>query len=45
MLTCGLNYSNDSDMQLSTQGNWHTVHTNVKNSFPHPPWDMLHAKV
>ena len=31
MLICSCNDSNGTDIQLWKQGNWHTVHTNVKN--------------
>ena len=34
MLTCSFNHA---DMQLSTQGNWHTVHTNMEHKFPPSP--------
>ena len=34
MLTCSFNHA---DMQVSTQANWHTVHTNMEHRFPPCP--------
>ena len=38
MLTCSFNHA---DMQLSTQGEWHRVHTHMEHKFPPSPWYMI----